>query len=171
VGAKRHHRFHAPTTQDLYWLRSQDRQDHGTQGCVARRSWIWNPNDSVLHQSRWEEPQHTKARGARAGEAHTPAASQTSEIGVEKAVASRVRSTPVRVDGAVIPTWSSLALALIGMLLIGNVYAKWWVYCVWQLNRCNASRPASGGIQTPAGVSLSCQDYGTAAEQRAAHPR
>src|SRR5919109_1296205 len=74
VGARRHDRFHTSAAADVHRLSGRDCEDYGTQGCVAARSRVGNSNDSVLHQSRREEPQRTTTHRTRAGQADSPAA-------------------------------------------------------------------------------------------------
>lgn len=61
VGPIRHYGFHTSAAANILWLCGRDCEDHGTQGCVAGRSWIGDPDDSVLYQSRREEPQRATA--------------------------------------------------------------------------------------------------------------
>jgi NAD(P)-dependent dehydrogenase (short-subunit alcohol dehydrogenase family) len=86
VGSRRHYRFHTSAAADVHRLSGRDRQDHGTQGCVAGWSRVRNPDDSILHQSRREEPECTTTHRTREGEADSAPASRQTEAGREEAV-------------------------------------------------------------------------------------
>jgi hypothetical protein len=53
VGPNRDDGFHTPAAGHVCRLGQRDRKDDGAQGCVAAWDRIWDPDDSVLPQSRW----------------------------------------------------------------------------------------------------------------------
>src|SRR5437016_11168484 len=84
MGPNRDDRLHASGTWHVYRLSGGNRQNDGTQGCIAPRNRIRHPNDSVLHQSWREESERYPTRGTRAGEAHPAATSREAESGRRK---------------------------------------------------------------------------------------
>lgn len=89
VGPTCHHRLHASTARHVQWIGHEDRPDDGAQGRVARRNRIWNPDDSVLHQSWWKKSEYSTAHGARKSQTHPSAASCQAESHSKEALSQR----------------------------------------------------------------------------------
>jgi hypothetical protein len=89
VGPQSDHGLHASTSRHVQRIRHGDRPHDGAQGCIARRNRIWNPDDSVLHQSWWKESEYGTAHRARESQAHSSAASRRAESGNKEALSQR----------------------------------------------------------------------------------
>jgi hypothetical protein len=90
VGSYRHNGFHPSAARHVRGLGQSDRSNDGAQGCVAGWDRVGYPDDSVLHQSRRQEPERRAPCRTGKGQALAAATRRTAKGGVEKALGHHV---------------------------------------------------------------------------------